>query len=137
MTSEEYDLFDQSLQRCTQTDGFLDRFYGLFLAASPEIAAKFRNTDFGKQKRLLKASFYMMMLAAECTPEKQPLFEQIARRHARDRQDIPPYMYEIWLDCLLRAVSEFDDQYDETVERLWRAVLEPGIRYMQSKYEPE
>ena len=62
-------IFDQSLRRCDNDPKFLDTFYERFLASSPKVQEKFANTDFAKQKRLLRASFYLILLASE-DPEK-------------------------------------------------------------------
>ena len=51
-------IFNDSLARCLSNDRFFRRFYELFLASSQEVRDKFRNTDFAKQNRMLRASFY-------------------------------------------------------------------------------
>ena len=38
MNEQEIELFNDSLERCTRTFGFLDRFYELFLASSEEVS---------------------------------------------------------------------------------------------------
>ena len=50
------ELFNDSLERCTSDRRFLERFYELFIASSPEAAAKFAHTDFRVQKAALKVS---------------------------------------------------------------------------------
>ena len=64
MDAEILEIFDKSLGRCNARPGFLDRFYERFLAMSPKVAEKFKHTDFVRQKRALRASFHMMLLAA-------------------------------------------------------------------------
>ena len=59
------EIFDRSLRRCNANPGFLDLFYETFLASSPKVREKFANTDFDRQKRLLHASFYLILLASE------------------------------------------------------------------------
>ena len=58
------EIFDRSLGRCNARPGFLDRFYERFLSMSPKVREKFAKTDFVRQKRALRASFHMMLLAA-------------------------------------------------------------------------
>lgn len=54
-----------SFGRCTFSQGFLDDFYDNFLAKSPEIAEKFKNTDFVKQKEALKNGLGFLILFAK------------------------------------------------------------------------
>ncbi|MDA0841502.1 MAG: hypothetical protein O2857_27390, partial [Planctomycetota bacterium] len=51
-----------SYGRCCLSDGFLDSFYEIFLDSSPEVRAKFAQTDFVQQKRaLLKSLVFVIM----------------------------------------------------------------------------
>jgi hypothetical protein len=63
------ELFNDSLEQCTSTRRFLDRFYELFIGSSPEVAAKFANTDLRAQKAAVKISFYMIMASVQQKPE--------------------------------------------------------------------
>ena len=134
MSEREIELFNDSLERCTRASGFLDRFYELFLASSEEVAQKFKHTDFQKQKRALRVSLYMMMQATEGKAERDAHLEQIAGLHSKSQLDIKPELYELWLDCLIRAVKEFDRLCDSETERAWRNMMRRGIEFMKSKY---
>ena len=61
LTERDVEVFNDSLERCTSARRFLDRFYELFISSSPEVAAKFANTDFRVQKAAVKVSLYMIM----------------------------------------------------------------------------
>jgi hypothetical protein len=63
--------FHDSLERCGPASDFLGRFYQLFIASSPDIAARFVGTDLKAQTRVLKTSFYMAILAADQHSEAQ------------------------------------------------------------------
>lgn len=128
------ELFNDSLERCTASAEFLDRFYDLFLASSREVAEKFRHTDFPKQKRMLKASLYMMILMAEGKSEIQKDLQRIAKRHSRADLDIRPELYTLWLDCLIQAAREYDPRFTPETETAWRRIMEQGIAFMQSHY---
>jgi hypothetical protein len=52
----EVGLFNDSLERCASGRRFLDRFYELFVTSSADVAAKFANTDFHVQNRMVKVS---------------------------------------------------------------------------------
>jgi len=127
-------VYNASLDRCTARPGFLDRFYELFLASADEVREKFKNTNFDRQKEALRMSLYMMMTAHDWSVECDGHLEEIAERHSRHDLDIAPHLYDLWLVCLLRAVSEFDPGYDANVAAAWRAALGPGIQLMKSRY---
>ncbi|MCB9896782.1 MAG: globin [Planctomycetes bacterium] len=129
------DTFHDSLGRCLAEPHFLDRFYERFLASSEEVSRLFQATDFEKQRRMLKASFYLIMLASQGSLEGLKHLEQIAERHSRRALDVPPVHYEAWLRCLLETVREFDPMFKPEVEAAWRRMMEPGIALMVKRYE--
>jgi hemoglobin-like flavoprotein len=129
------EVFDKSLGRCNASEGFLDRFYERFLAMSPKVAEKFEKTDFVRQKRALRASFHMMLLAAgdgENGPERH--LAPLAQSHGRSGHNIGAEFYDYWLDALLATVREFDKQWDHEVEGAWEQVMDIGIQYLLSHY---
>lgn len=127
--------FDASLRRCDATPGFLDRFYDRFLASSPKVREKFVNTDFERQKRLLRASFYLILMAAE-DPDGDPgvYLDKIAIRHSAGDLDIGAELHDLWLDSLLEVVEECDPAYDSDVEDAWERMMGIGISYMLHRY---
>jgi len=131
MNERDADLLHHSYKRCLKRSGFLERFYEIFVASSEEVAAKFAHTDFKKQIRVLKLSLYMLMTSV-ATP--LPELARIAEVHSKRQLDIPPKLYDLWLDCLLQAVREFDPKWNEEVDAAWRRVLTTGIQFMKSKY---
>lgn len=133
MVEKDIELFNDSLERCTASADFLQRFYDLFLASSGEVAQKFAHTDFRKQTRLLRTSLYIMMLSSD-DPELGAHLQRLAQRHGRAGLDIRPELYDLWLDCLLQAAAQFDPKFDDQAASAWRRVLQPGIEFMKSKY---
>ena len=136
MAASENDiaLFNDSLQRCYGKPGFIDRFYSLFLASSDEVATKFKDTDFKKQKHLIASSLYFMMAASYGKPEGDLHLKRIAELHGRRKLNIRPELYDLWLDCLIRAVSQYDSSFDASTERVWRLIMGQGIAVMKSQY---
>lgn len=135
MSQDDVAIFDDSLARCYADPRFLERFYEVFLAASPEAREKFANTDLAKQRRMLKASLVLMMLSAGEQPEGQVHMERIASVHSRHGHDIPAALYDVWLQSLLQVVTEFDPEADPEVIAAWRRVLTPGIEFMRSRHD--
>lgn len=127
--------FNDSLARCLRNDQFFQRFYEVFLDSSPEVRAKFQNTDFRKQRRMLQTSFYMLVeYIALDWPECRAYLERIAATHSKQGRNIPPHLYDFWLESLLRTVQENDPQYSSEVEAAWRFMMGAGIAFLKARY---
>lgn len=132
----EIELFNDSLERCLRGGQFFQRFYELFLASSAVVREKFHATDFRKQRRMLQTAFYMLVeYMVLGWPECQAYLERIAAAHSKQGRDIPPHLYDLWLDCLLRAVKECDDLCSTEVEAAWRFMMDAGITFLKSRYD--
>lgn len=126
-----------SLSRCIVDPAFLDRFYEKFMASSKEIEAKFAQTDFDRQKKVLQDSLFVMLVSAGAKGGlARKELSKLAERHSRENLDIKPEWYESWLDSLVEAVAETDPSYSEEIGEAWRSSLRPGIAYLTSRYAP-
>ena len=133
MNERDVELFNDSIERCSCSSDFLSRFYTLFLASSDTVAKKFEHTDLRKQARVLKTSLYIMM--SVCGASEQIVhLEPLAKLHSRAELDIKPELYDLWLDRLVQTVKEFDPMFSLEIDAAWRRVLQPGIKFMKSKY---
>lgn len=135
----EYErLFDNSYERVIlevrEGREFFEAFYNRFLASSPVVRHKFRHTDMEQQRNMLKKSFYNL-LAFYASGSADSVLERIALSHSRKGLDIPPDLYDLWMDCLASTIKDYDPQYGEEVELAWRLVLSPGITYMKFRYD--
>jgi len=132
----QIDAFRASLNRCLAQPDFLRHFYELFVASSPEVREKFKDTDFPRQTRVLADSLYMMAVAAQLERSAGAWAEmdRLASRHDRTGLDIRPALYDLWLDCLLRAVARHDPEYSREIETAWRETLAVGIEYLRSRH---
>ena len=77
----------------------------------------------------------MAMLASDKNTEASDYLERIAIRHNHKQLDIKPEFYILWLDSMIKAVSEFDPQFNNEVEQAWRRFMQPAIEFMMSRYE--
>ncbi|MFE8071031.1 globin [Marinobacteraceae bacterium S3BR75-40.1] len=136
MSFEE--IFDNSYERVIQIErhrtDFFEAFYRRFLLASPTVREKFRHTDMDRQRRMLKKSFYSLV-AFYASGSADGVLERIAYSHSVRGLDIHPALYDLWLECLIDTVRDFDPQFDDDVELAWRLVLSAGITYMKFKYD--
>lgn len=125
----------ESLGRCVHCETFLQRFYELFMESSPKVAELFENTDFERQKRMLRDSLYVMLVAAGTT--KGPAHAELARL-ARLHRDlgVTDDMFALWLDALIQAAREHDTHFSDELERDWRGSLSASLELMQSGGRP-
>ena len=135
MDATTLEVFDRSLRRCDALPYFLDIFYTKFLDSSPEVAKKFVNTDFVRQKRALRASLHHLLLAAQ-DQEKGPdaYLAGVAERHGAGQLEIGAELYDLWLDSLLATVKECDPEFSPEVEKAWEDVMMVGIQYLCRSY---
>jgi truncated hemoglobin YjbI len=126
-------LFNNSFQRAIAPDSnrFYKRFYESLISSDPQLASIFSNTDIERQIEMLKQSMtYVMSFSATLEPTAE--MENLARMHGSGKLDIPVKYFEIWLDCMLVTVEEFDPKFDGYIETSWRVMMAPGIAYMKS-----
>jgi hemoglobin-like flavoprotein len=121
----------ESLGRCVACETFLQRFYELFMASSQEVAELFRKTDFERQKRVLRDSLYVMLVAAGTS--RGPAHDEVERL-ARIHRDmaVTPDMFTLWLDALIEAAREHDTHFTDELENDWRTSLSGPIELMKS-----
>ncbi|QSE96339.1 globin [Fulvivirga lutea] len=131
---DKISIVQNSYGRCLASGDVLDTFYQEFLGSSPEIKERFKNTDFEKQKKLLKHGINLMiMFAAENLAGKSGL-KRIRESHDSKHLNINPKLYDLWKFCLLQAIKSHDYKYNNLVESSWNNVLDKGIRYIKEGY---
>ena len=126
----DQERFHDSLERCQQNREFLDAFYDRLLAVAPEIPSYFANTDFRRQKHLLTMSFYDLLSTAADKPEGHLHIQRLAEVHAQRK--IPRALYDLWLDCLVETVAQYDPKFTPEIADAWREFMAPCIKAMQA-----
>jgi hemoglobin-like flavoprotein len=136
MSTIDGETFRASLKRCLANTDFLHDFYEFFMASSPEVREKFKNTDFPRQARVLADSLYLMSVASESKEDAIAWKEldRLAVAHSQKGLDVRPELYESWLQCLLKAASQYDPEFSPAMEGAWRRALGPGIEHLRAGY---
>lgn len=128
--SVHYDQVVASYHRCRESAGFFDTFYDLLLGKSAEIAGMFVNTDFKRQKLMLRESL-IEVLNLYCGVESvREEILALGRRHVELK--VRPAHFELWLDALCEAIERHDPEYEPGLKPAWRAALRPAIDLMLS-----
>jgi len=134
MTTTAAETVRASFERCEANGDFAEQFYEIFLGSSDEIAPLFADTDFSRQRRLLRATVYVLVTRAVDDAAARETLERIGRSHARSGLDIRPELYELWLDSVCSAVQRMDSEWTAQLEAAWREQLRPGISLITSFY---
>jgi hemoglobin-like flavoprotein len=130
------EIFNDSYWKTTQNiisgNSFFDSFYNRFINSSSEVKEKFKSTDMNNQKMMLKESlvhmtgFYVEKIADEH-------IQNISEYH--NKINIPPHLYDLWLECLIETVKDYDPDFTQEIELSWRLVMATGIVYMKFNYD--
>lgn len=127
-------LVSSSYGACCISPGFFDDFYQTFVASSPLIREKFAKTDMAKQKQLLREGIGYMIMYYDGMLIAENKVKSLGASHARDRMNIEPAMYELWLSALVKTIAKHDRGFNPELEKAWRRVLLKGIDLMRSMY---
>ena len=131
----DIELVNDSLERCTRRrQEFFETFYRRFIESSDEVSAKFADTDIRAQARALREAFYLLFRAVGGDPDAWQGLELRAIRHDHRHLDIRPGLYDLWLDCLLDTIRDFDPDVDASIEAAWRRTMQQGIDFMIARY---
>jgi hemoglobin-like flavoprotein len=136
VSSSAVETFLASLKRCLATPAFLESFYERFVGSSEEVREKFRNTDMKRQARVLEDSLYVVANAVlgEENSLARGALPAVAERHSRRDLDIPPRLFDLWIDCIVETARAHDPQFAPAVEAAWREILAFGADYMRQRY---
>ncbi len=131
MSAEKIDIFNKSLERIDAVDDFFERFYRRFIAANPTVAKMFHGTDMEQQYKMLKDSMDEMR-KFYFEHEESSYLAALGRVHASRDLQVTPYLFDVWLNCLVDTVGALDPSYSDEVGDAWRAIMAPGIGYMKT-----
>ena len=113
---------------------FYDTVYDIFLAKSPEVRAVFANTDFKRQKVIIRTTVSLMVRFQLPDPRAQEVFEKVGKSHSREGYNIHPSLYGLWLDSLLESIQKHDPEASTDLADAWREYLKEGVDLIASHY---
>ncbi|WP_447594034.1 globin domain-containing protein [Aquipseudomonas campi] len=126
------DIVMQSYGRCCASADFFDDFYRSFLDSSPQVRAKFVDTNMTAQKQLLRQGILNLVMHARGMPDTK--LRALGESHSRARMDIRPELYDLWLEALLGTIGKHDQECVPTTLQAWREVLVKGISVIKAGY---
>lgn len=119
-----------SYGRCCMRPEFFDRFYNIFLGSHPSIKPMFAQTNFTKQKALLREGVAMMLMHLEGKSIGTLCLNRIADTHNPRRMNITPQLYEYWINSVIATAKEYDSEWTPELEAEWRKALHAGVHYI-------
>ena len=125
----------KSLGRALLNGDIFDTFYGIFLQADPRIPVLFANTSWEDQKGLLRQGVNNVISFYEGSVTAKSAMDRIRHTHGRDRMNIPPDLYDKWVESMIKAVEQHDPQFTPELAQHWREVLGHGAAYIRAGYE--
>ncbi len=126
-----------SMGRAITRGDIFGRFYQIFLQSNPKIKPIFTNVDMEKQKALLRQGINLAIMFAEERAIGQSAMNRLRHSHSKSNLGIDPSMYRYWLDSFMKALSEFDPDFDNTLEKQWRETLTKATDHIASGYNEE
>lgn len=123
-----------SYDRCAQVPRFVDDFYDRLFEVLPAARARFAQTDFDRQRRLLRHAIGLLLSFPSERDGEPNILSRIAERHGRKDLAIEPAFYGPFLESLIDTVKRHDPACTPAVEQAWRTTLAKGFAYMQSRY---
>ncbi|MDH4121869.1 MAG: globin [Deltaproteobacteria bacterium] len=128
------DVVNESFGRCLMKPDFFDRFYEVFLSSNPVIKGYFKNTDFTKQKQLLRQGLSAALLYARGSGSAKFLVDNITKTHSRHQLNITPGLYPYWIDSLIKVVEDCDPKFTPELEKEWRQTIAIVVDQIKGGY---
>lgn len=133
-TNDNFGDVQQSFQRCVTRQGFLQRFYDIFMASHPDVRPMFEKTDFTQQLALLRHGLSASIAFAGGTRLGANVLNRIGSTHGRERMNINPALYPYWINSLMQAVSETDPKFNPQLDLRWRRAMEIATGHIRGMH---
>lgn len=130
MDDERFLELQESLQRCSRTNAYLDTFYEIFFQQAPHLQEHFRQVDMEAQKQKLAASLPKMLALPSFDPGSQEV--KAARlehqaRHAGGRSQ----NYTLWINSICQTFSRHDPDFNPSLRTILQERLEAAVELLQ------
>ncbi|WP_386066409.1 globin [Tahibacter sp. UC22_41] len=133
--TDNYDDLQASYGRCLRANGFIERFYEIFLASHADIAPMFAKTDFRQQRLALRRGISIAISHAAGTAMVKRSVGEMAQVHSRSgRTPVRPSLYAYWIDSLIAAVREKDPQVNPALLERWRRAMGVVVEGFSASY---
>lgn len=137
MDEEALHSVKTSYGRCLVNGDVFQEFYELFLMSDPRIPPMFKNTDFSRQRELLRHSLNQALLFAEGSPVGKKDLALIRKSHSKKQLNVHPSLYPYWIESFLQTVEKMDYKLTLEVKENWRKALSIAVDFIKDGYADE
>ncbi|MDH5525999.1 MAG: globin [Nitrospirota bacterium] len=123
----------ESYRRCMEHPGFFDRFYKNLFEADRVIAGMFSESDLEKQRTMIRKAVTTLIMKHSGVQSANLALDRIADTHGKQGLNVTPYMYDVWIDTMVRTVREHDPECTLALSEAWRTMLQQGIAYINQR----
>ncbi len=133
----DYKNVRTSMGRAITHGDLFGRFYDIFLESHTKIKPMFVNTDMEAQKGLLRQGVNLALMYAEGRAIGKSAMDRLRHSHSKGNISVDPSMYRYWLDSFMKALAEFDPEFDNGLDKEWRDALTKAIDHIAGGYLEE
>mgnify|MGYP001016371441 CR=1 FL=1 len=90
------------------------------------------NTEMASQRSLLSGGIMWLVMHSRGMSDSKS--RALGDSHSREKLNIHPSYYGLWLDALIETLHKHDPQFDAQLEQVWRSTLTPSIDMIKSIY---
>lgn len=126
-TKRNLDRLLRSYSRISNDSEFYNEFY-MDLTQNVQILEHFRGISRARRSFFLKTALPTLLLNVMGSHVAEKRMSSLAEKHARNRLNVDPDLYEFWHDTLIALLPKYDDDFDEELESLWSSAIRKGIK---------
>lgn len=122
-----------SYERCLANGDFITSFYDEFLGSDPEVAEKFKDTDFTSHYKMIRNGISAVIMFSEGKTSGKTGLETIRKSHSETGLGIDSKFYNVWKKALITTVAYYDGKYDADIKKSWSNVMDFAIKFILDK----
>ena len=133
LSKDQIKEVQNSYERCLSSGDFITSFYDEFLGSHPEVAEKFKDTDFTSHYKMIRRGISAVIMFSEGKTSGKAGLEMIRKSHSDTGLDIDSKFFNVWKKALLTTVAYYDGKYDTDIKKSWSKVMDFGIKFILEK----
>jgi len=94
----------------------------------------FDRTDFVQQQKLLQTTVQIMVEKRFGNHDLKRHLDVLSHTHNRHNYNIPPKLYDLWLESLCETVEQLDPNYSGALKEAWQKQMIEPINYIVEGY---
>jgi hemoglobin-like flavoprotein len=114
---------------------FVSAFYKRLMETSDDIKKRFEHIDMESQADTLAHAIVMSFLFVDKNHESATrCLNNVRESHSRHNLNIPPHLYDVWLECMIETVGACDPHANDQLLTDWHEVMSMAITHIREGY---